>query len=106
MVRGGLSYHLGHRALHSLGSMCLGFAQEVFSPAIRRRGPWTEELNEEQFAQMAEALPHLTAMAEAELHANDDPTLGWCDSQSEFEFTLDMILDGLARASGGDTAGD
>jgi len=24
-------------------------------------------------------------------------TLGWCDSQAEFEFTLDLILDGLAR---------
>ena len=29
--------------------------------------------------------------------AHDDPetTLGWCDDQSEFEFTLDLILDGL-----------
>jgi hypothetical protein len=26
-----------------------------------------------------------------------DPTLGWCDSQTEFEFTLDLLLDGLER---------
>jgi len=29
--------------------------------------------------------------------AHDDPdsTLGWCDDQAEFEFGLDLILDGL-----------
>ena len=37
-------------------------------------------------------------MVAAELHDHDDPVLGWCDSQTEFEFTLDLILDGLARA--------
>jgi hypothetical protein len=51
-------------------------------------------------AQMAEALPHLTAMVAAELHAADGDVLGWCDSQAEFEFTLDLLLDGLARHRG------
>jgi len=50
---------------------------------------------------MAESLPHLTAMVAAELHAVEDPTLGWCDSQTEFEFTLDLLLDGLDRARPG-----
>jgi hypothetical protein len=27
-----------------------------------------------------------------------DETLGWCDDQFEFEFGLDLILDGLDRA--------
>ena len=29
--------------------------------------------------------------------AHDDPdsTLGWCDDQTEFEFGLDLILNGL-----------
>jgi hypothetical protein len=26
-----------------------------------------------------------------------DTTLGWCDDQFEFEFALDLILDGLER---------
>jgi hypothetical protein len=26
-----------------------------------------------------------------------DSTLGWCDDQYEFEFGLDLILDGLDR---------
>ena len=98
MIRGGLTYHLGHRALHSLGSMALGFAQEVFSPADSG-GDLDPEAAEAEFAAMAEVLPYMAAMAAAEMHDADDPTLGWCDSQSEFEFTLDLILDGLARAN-------
>jgi AcrR family transcriptional regulator len=96
MIRGGLSYHLGHRALHSLGSMALGFAQEVFSPDSG--GDLDPEAAEAEFEAMAEVLPYMAAMAAAELHDADDPTLGWCDTQAEFEFTLDLILDGLARA--------
>jgi hypothetical protein len=37
------------------------------------------------------------AMVTSEIHADDEGTLGWCDSQTEFEFTLDLLLDGLAR---------
>ena len=34
--------------------------------------------------------------------AHDDPasTLGWCDDQTEFEFGLDLLLDGLDRRLG------
>jgi hypothetical protein len=35
------------------------------------------------------------AMVASEAHEAD---LGWCDSQVEFEFTLDLLLDGLDRA--------
>jgi hypothetical protein len=37
-------------------------------------------------------------MMAAEAHDAADPTLGWCDSQVEFEFTIDLLLDGIARA--------
>lgn len=94
LIRGGFSYHLGHRAMHVLGSMVLGFSQELFSPGGAADGAVAEE----DLAAMADLLPHLTAMAAAELHDADDPTLGWCDSQAEFEFTLDLLLDGLERA--------
>jgi AcrR family transcriptional regulator len=96
LVEGGFSYHLAHRALHAFGSMPLGFAQEVFSPASAG-GSMEVDAAEEDLASMADALPHLTAMATAELHAATDPTLGWCDGQVEFEFTLDLLLDGLER---------
>ena len=32
--------------------------------------------------------------------AGADSTLGWCDYQAEFEFVLDLILDGLDRLRG------
>jgi AcrR family transcriptional regulator len=96
MVDGGLSYALGHRALHALGSLALGFDRGMFSPAAA--GDLDEEATEEEFAAMAAAVPHLAAMAASELHAVADPTLDWCDSQAEFEFTLDLLLDGLERA--------
>ena len=97
MVRGGFTYHLAHRALHSLGSVVLGFAQEVFNPAAAGDSI-DEDATEAEMARLAAQIPHLIAMAESEAHAVTDPTLGWCDSQSEFEFTLDLLLDGLDRA--------
>jgi AcrR family transcriptional regulator len=99
LVGGGFSYHLAHRALHALGSMVLGFVQEPFSPAATADDGDPPDAD---LAEMARALPHLTAMVAAESHADDDgtETLGWCDSQAEFEFTLDLLLDGLARRRG------
>lgn len=99
LVQGGLSYQLAHRALHALGSMVLGFAQEVFSPASAG-GSTDVESAEADLAQQAETLPYLTAMVASELHDHRDDPLGWCDSQTEFEFTLDLLLDGLAHRRG------
>jgi AcrR family transcriptional regulator len=96
LVDAGFSYHLAHRALHALGSLPLGFAQEVFSPASAD-GSIEVDTAEPDMSAMAATLPHLAAMVAAELHDATDPTLGWCDSQTEFEFTLDLLLDGLER---------
>ena len=93
LMEGGFSYHLAHRALHALGSMALGFSQELFSPGSDDNSVDNTEV---ELAAMAEVLPHLTAMVASELHDNAEDPLGWCDSQAEFEFTLDLILDGLA----------
>lgn len=96
LVGAGFSYRLAHRALHAFGSMPLGFAQEVFSPAAAG-GSMDADATEADLAAMAATVPHLTAMVTAEVHAVTDPTLGWCDGQVEFEFTLDLLLDGLER---------
>jgi AcrR family transcriptional regulator len=96
LVDGGFSYRIAHRALHAFGSLALGFAQEVFRPAV------DEEIDvdaaEAELAVMAAQLPHLAAMVAAEMHDAADPTLGWCDSQNEFEFTLELLFDGLEKA--------
>jgi AcrR family transcriptional regulator len=94
LVEGGFSYSLAHRSLHALGSLVLGFAQEVFSP--NAAGASADDAPPEaELERLAETLPHLTAMVASELHDHEDDPLGWCDSQTEFEFTLDLILDGL-----------
>ncbi|MGL5823484.1 MAG: TetR/AcrR family transcriptional regulator [Nocardioides sp.] len=95
LVGGGFSYHLAHQAIHALGSMVLGLTQELFSPG--NGGEQSDMDDEAELAAMAEAFPHLTAMVTAELHDNQEDPLGWCDSQAEFEFTLGLLLDGLAR---------
>jgi AcrR family transcriptional regulator len=93
LIDGGFSYALAHKALHALGSMSLGFVQELFSPD----GNFDADAAEAEFEQLAAKLPHLTAMVAAEIHANDGDVLGWCDSREEFEFTLDLLLEGLER---------
>lgn len=75
-----------------------GFTQELFT-STTGGGNTDVNLSEAELAAMADALPHLTAMVQAEVHDANDDTLGWCDSQTEFEFTLDLLLDGLQRDS-------
>jgi AcrR family transcriptional regulator len=97
LVGGGFSHRIAHRALHAFGSLALGVAQEIFSPASAGGGTDVAAA-EADLPAMAAALPHLTAMMAAEAHDAQDPTLGWCDSQVEFEFTIDLLLDGIDRA--------
>lgn len=96
LVEGGFSYSLAHRALHALGSMPLGFVQELFSPAAAG-GNLDVGATEAELEELVAALPHMSAMVASEIHANDGDLLGWCDSRVEFEFTLDLLLDGLER---------
>ncbi|MEU7856220.1 TetR family transcriptional regulator [Nonomuraea sp. NPDC049141] len=93
LVGAGFSYHLAHRALHAFGSLPLGFVQEIFSPASAG-GSMEVDAAEADLTAMAEALPHLTAMVAAEIHDVTDPTLGWCDSQVEFELPGSVVLPG------------
>ncbi len=97
LIGGGFSYHLAHQAIHALGSMVLGFTQELFGPAAGDDNSDNSDNSEADLAAMAEVLPHLAAMVASELHDNQDDPLGWCDSQAEFEFTLGLLLDGLHR---------
>lgn len=83
-------HDLAHHALHALGSRALGFTQELFDPSSGAG-------DETAAAEMAEQLPHLVGMMAEIAHDDPDSTLGWCDDQAEFEFGLDLILDGLDR---------
>lgn len=85
---GGFSYDLAHHALHALGSRVIGFSQELFEDG-GGEAPDAEE--------MAEHFPNLAGMVGAITHDDPDGTLGFCDDRFEFEFGLDLILDGLER---------
>ena len=48
--------------------------------------------------QLAHEYPYITEVAVIESANHDaDSTLGWCDDQVEFQFGLDLLLDGLER---------
>lgn len=96
MQTGGFTYQQSHHAMHALGSRALGFNQELFTPA---GGDATADVDALRL--MADRLPHLAAMLADVVHDDPDTTLGWCDDQAEFEFGLDLILDGLERLIGG-----
>lgn len=94
---GGFSYDLAHHALHALGSRALGFTQELFDPSP---GSVEEEEAMKAFEEMAPQVPLLVEMLSEIAHDDPESTLGWCDDQTEFEFALDIMLEGLDRKLG------
>jgi AcrR family transcriptional regulator len=91
---GGFSIAQAHHALHILGSRLLGFTQDLFDDS--------GDLGPEAAASLADALgathPYVVEMALAVTHTG---ALGPCDDDTEFEFVLDFLLDGLGRLQGG-----
>ena len=87
----GFSVDLTHHAMHALGSRALGFTQELYEDS--------GDLDANAMAmlqQMAGEYPNIVSMVTQITH-DAGTTLGWCDDQFEFEFALDLILDGLER---------
>ena len=90
-LNAGFSPDLTHHAMHALGSRALGFTQELGDDS-----DVDLEQMKASFRQMAGEYPNIAAMLEEVTH-DADTTLGWCDDQFEFEFALDLLLDGLER---------
>jgi AcrR family transcriptional regulator len=94
MLDAGFSLDLGHHAMHAFGSRALGFTQELFDA-----GP--DDLSPEAVAvmsrQMAAHYPHLAELMKVVYHDPGSTLGGGCDDQFEFEFGLDLILEGLER---------
>ena len=94
--QGGFSVDLTHHAIHVLGSRIFGFAQELY--------PDSEALAESpsiaMIEQMAAEFPTLAELAGQVTHEGATVGIG-CDSQLEFEFGLDIMLDGLDRMRAG-----
>jgi AcrR family transcriptional regulator len=93
-LAGGFSIELTHHALHAMGSRLLGFTQELFDDT-----PDMEpEAEREMYEAMADAYPNIGQLVEIVMH-DDASVVGdrGCDDQFEFEFALDLMLDGLER---------
>src|SRR5262249_29585655 len=92
MHDGGFSYDLAHHALHALGSRALGFSQELFDPG---NGTGSGDASADVPADRPSQSPHLAALLPEIAQDAPASTLGWCDDQTEFEFGLDLVLNGL-----------
>jgi AcrR family transcriptional regulator len=90
---GGFSIDLTHHAMHAMGSRLLGFSQELFDDTPDD-GPQVQAL---MLQELADTFPNISELAAAISH-DDASTVGLgCDDQFEFEFALDLMLEGLER---------
>ncbi|MFI5683085.1 TetR/AcrR family transcriptional regulator [Streptomyces sp. NPDC051636] len=91
---GGLSADLAHHAMHALGSRMWGFTQEVFPTPSPPADP---ALREAMLRDIALRYPHIAEIAGAGAHDPGSAVGSTCDDQFEFEFALDLLLDGIER---------
>ncbi|WP_035847155.1 TetR/AcrR family transcriptional regulator [Kitasatospora azatica] len=98
---GGLSADLTHHAMHALGSRVWGFTQELFNTgpsAESSAGPSVDpELRAGELRAMAARYPHIVEIVLARSHDDASVVGQGCDDQFEFEFALDLLLDGFER---------
>ncbi|MCX5194731.1 TetR/AcrR family transcriptional regulator C-terminal domain-containing protein [Streptomyces sp. NBC_00249] len=95
---GGFSADLAHHAMHAMGSRLLGFSQELFDTS---GGDTASDPAPDPG--MAQRYPRIAEMAMTAAHDGRSVvggSGGGCDDQSEFEFALDLLLDGLERLRG------
>ena len=90
---GGFSIDLTHHAMHAMGSRLLGFSQELFDDTAEV-GP---EMPAEALRELAGRYPNITELVTAITHDQASVVGQGCDDQFEFEFALDLMLDGLER---------
>jgi AcrR family transcriptional regulator len=90
---GGFSIDLTHHAMHVMGSRLLGFSQELFEDSSDR-APEPDMPPPEEIAQR---FPYIAELAMAVAHDEESVVGSGCDDQFEFEFALDLTLDGLQR---------
>ncbi|MFC5070241.1 ATP-binding protein [Kitasatospora cinereorecta] len=88
---GGLSADLTHHVMHAMGSRLLGFSQELFDTSGPSGPPEPAP---------AARYPHIAELAATTAHDKGSTVGGGCDDQFEFEFALDLLLDGFERLRG------
>jgi AcrR family transcriptional regulator len=90
---GGFSIDLTHHAMHAMGSRLLGFSQELFDDTAGAAA----DQDAAMLAWMAGRYPNISELVSAITHDQGSVVGLGCDDQFEFEFALDLMLDGLER---------
>ncbi|GAB2869730.1 hypothetical protein GCM10027074_41720 [Streptomyces deserti] len=90
---GGSSVDLTHDVTHALGSRMMGITQELFdaSPAPDPRAQTAASQED------AGEYPYVMELAGEVAHDEGSVVGQGCDDQFEFEFALDLLLDGFER---------
>lgn len=99
-LRGGFSADLAHHAMHALGHRIWGFNPEAFdAPEVPDDAtvPSDPEAVEAMVRHMSETYPHITAVTLASIDGDLSRLGEPCGEQFEFEFGLDLLLDGFER---------
>jgi AcrR family transcriptional regulator len=94
---GGFSMDLTHHAMHALGSRLLGYTQEMMNDTAET----DPEAEAAMYAAMARTHPNIAALMRTVMHDEATVVGPGCDDQFEFEFALDLLLDGLERLRDG-----
>src|SRR4051794_24643930 len=95
---GGFSVDLTHHVLHALAGRIWGFTQEVFTdPPASEAVTVDPEVQAAAFTEMATRYPYSYEIATAIAHDETSVVGGGCDDQFEFEFALDILLEGFDR---------
>jgi AcrR family transcriptional regulator len=92
-LAGGFAADQTHHIVHALGTRMLGYTQDLFADSQ----PTPPEVQRAAAQAMAATYPNLAAMATAAAHDESSVVGSGCDDQFEFEFALDLLLDGFER---------
>jgi len=95
LLAGGLSPDLTHHALHAIGGRMWGFTQELFDEshdAVPAPPPDPAMLQA-----AAARYPSIVAVATFRAHDPGSVVGRGCDDDAEFEFALDLWIDGIER---------
>ncbi|WP_255362540.1 TetR/AcrR family transcriptional regulator [Blastococcus aurantiacus] len=95
---GGFSADLTHHVMHALGNRMWGFSPELFEEARDPDAPPPAvEEQEAMAAEFGRRFPHILEIATVATQGDLSGVGGGCDEQFEFEFALDVLLDGFER---------
>jgi AcrR family transcriptional regulator len=88
---GGFSVDLTHHAMHAMGSRLLGYTQELMNDSADTN----PTADADMFRTMADLYPNIAELVGIVMHDDASVVGAGCDDQFEFEFALDLMLDGL-----------